>query len=108
MGRIPAASDPFRAIADPGRRRMLDAMLEGEQSVGALTDLLGISQPSVSQHLQVLKEAGLVRERQEGRHRFYRAEAAALRKVAVWIAQYEAFWKGKLDALGRHLARRKN
>lgn len=108
MGRVAASQDPFRAIADPHRRQMLDAMLErGECSVGELTDLLGISQPAVSQHLQVLKLAGLVDERPDGRRRLYRAQARELESVAAWVARYEAFWRRRLGALEAHLARRK-
>lgn len=107
MGRIAASQDAFRAIADPGRRRMLDAMLARECSVVELTDLLSISQPAVSQHLQVLKSAGLVHERKSGRNRFYRARAAELQIVADWISKYEAFWTERLSALGAHLATRK-
>lgn len=108
MGRIAASQDPFRAVADPGRRQMLDAMLTEECSVGALTQLLGISQPAVSQHLQVLKQAGLVTERKAGRNRYYQANAAELQIIADWVAKYEIFWSDKLDALSAHLARRKN
>ena len=87
---------------------MLDAMLErGECSVGELTELLGISQPAVSQHLQVLKLAGLVDERPDGRRRLYRAQARELESVAAWVTRYEAFWRRRLGALEAHLARRK-
>lgn len=108
MGRIAASQDPFRAIADPGRRRMLDAMIERECSVGELTVMMGISQPAVSQHLQVLRLAGLVAERREGRNRFYRAEPSELRRVADWLGKYEIFWTEKLTALTDHLSRRMN
>lgn len=107
MGRIAASQDAFRAIADPGRRKMLDAMLAGECSVGELTELLAISQPAVSQHLQVLKQAGLVSERKAGRNRFYRARASELQVVADWLDKYEVFWAEKFAALSAHLTRRK-
>jgi DNA-binding transcriptional ArsR family regulator len=108
MSYVASHQDPFRAIADPGRRIMLDAMLERERSVSELTQLLGLKQPSVSQHLQVLKLAGLVEERREGRKTFYKAKPAELAQVHSWLAKYEAFWKDKLDALETHLARRMN
>lgn len=108
MGRVSASQDPFRAIADPGRRKMLDAMIERERSVGELTALLGISQPAVSQHLQILRLAGLVCERPEGRNRFYSARPSDLQTVADWLGKYEIFWTEKLAALGDHLARRRN
>jgi len=107
MGRIAASQDPFRAVADPGRRRMLDAMLTQECSVGALTQMLEISQPAVSQHLQVLKQAGLVTERKAGRNRYYRVNAPELQIIADWLSKYEMFWNDKLGALNAHLAGRK-
>jgi DNA-binding transcriptional ArsR family regulator len=86
---------------------MLDHMLTGERTVGELAGILGIAQPSVSQHMSVLRLAGLVDERQEGRRTFYAVRGAALRGVADWIAQYEAFWTERLDALEAHLARQR-
>ena len=104
----PAArtADPFRAIADGGRRLILDALATGECTVSELTALLGISQPAVSQHLQILREAGLVEQRREGRHRHYRVRAEPLRDVHAWVAQYEGFWAARLDALAQHLRRK--
>jgi DNA-binding transcriptional ArsR family regulator len=107
MSRVSPDQDPFRAIADPNRRRMLDHMLSGERTVGELAGILGIAQPSVSQHMTVLKLAGLVDERHEGRRTFYAVRGAALQGVADWIAQYEAFWTERLDALEAHLARQR-
>jgi DNA-binding transcriptional ArsR family regulator len=100
--------DPFRAIADPGRRIMLDAMFAKECTVQEMTALLGISQPSVSQHLKVLKLANLVEERQQGRQRFYRTKPADLSQVVDWVGKYEAFWNQKLDALSAHLHKKIN
>jgi DNA-binding transcriptional ArsR family regulator len=108
MGPIATLQDPFRAIADRNRRVMLDAMLAREHSVTELTALLGISQPAVSQHLRVLKLAGLVAERRKGRNTFYGAEAAQLRVVADWVAQYQVFWSAKLDSLEALVAKRQN
>lgn len=108
MTRVSPDQDPFKAIADPNRRRMLDLMLESERTVGELAGRLGIAQPSVSQHMQVLRLAGLVEERSAGRRTFYRVEAARLREVADWVARYEAFWTDRLDALEAHLARKLN
>lgn len=107
MSRISSDQDPFRAIADPNRRRMLDLMLSGERTVGELTGVLGIAQPSVSQHMAVLRQAGLVDERREGRRTYYAVRAAELRGVAEWLAKYEVFWGEKLDALEAHLARQR-
>ena len=107
MSRVSSEQDPFRAIADANRRRMLDHMLAQERTVGELAGLLGIAQPSVSQHMAVLRLAGLVDERQEGRRTFYSVRAADLRGVAEWIAKYEVFWAERLDALAAHLARQR-
>lgn len=107
MSRVAANQDPFKAIADPNRRRMLELMLAQERTVGFLAEELGIAQPSASQHMQVLRLAGLVDERTEGRRTFYSLRAAELRIVADWIAQYEAFWNERLDALEDHLSQMK-
>ena len=107
MSRVSPEQDPFRAIVDANRRRMLDHMLVQERTVGELAGLLGIAQPSVSQHMAVLRLAGLVDERQEGRRTFYSVRAADLRGVAEWIAKYEVFWAERLDALAAHLARQR-
>jgi DNA-binding transcriptional ArsR family regulator len=107
MAHVAPEQDAFRAIADPNRRRMLDAMLEAERTVGELTQALGIRQPSVSQHMQVLKLAGLVTERRAGRHTFYAARPAELGAVGAWLAKYQAFWSDRLDALDAHLRTRK-
>ena len=108
MTQVSPNQDPFRAIADPNRRRMLDLMLGHERTVGFLADDLGIAQPSVSQHMQVLRLAGLVDARSEGRRTFYSVRPAELHGVAEWIAKYEAFWTGRLDALENHLSRMKS
>lgn len=108
MAQVSPQQDPFRAIADPNRRRMLDAMLERERTVGELTVTLGLRQPTVSQHMQVLKLAGLVSERRDGRQVFYGIRPAELAGVAAWLAKYEAFWPGRLDALEAHLRKRTN
>jgi DNA-binding transcriptional ArsR family regulator len=107
MTHVSPNQDPFRAIADPNRRKMLDLMLSEERTVGFLADHLGITQPSASQHMQVLRLAGLVDARSEGRRTLYSVRAAELRSVADWIAKYEAFWTGRLDALEDHLSRMK-
>ena len=82
---------------------MLDALRDGERSVGALTAMLGVSQPTVSQHLGILRDAGLVRARKAGRQSLYRLEAARLAEVADWVSRYEEFWRSRLAALEAHL-----
>ena len=93
----------FRAIADPTRRAILDRLTGGESPVGALLERFAISQPALSQHLRVLREAGLVSRRSAGRRRLYRLEAAPLKAVYNWVEHYERFWDDKLDRLGRFL-----
>ena len=95
-----AARSVFRAVSDPRRREILDLLADGERSVGDLVESFDISQPAVSQHLRVLREAGLVAERREGRRRMYALRAEGLREVYDWAAHYERFWSEKLDALG--------
>jgi DNA-binding transcriptional ArsR family regulator len=99
----PAHLEVFQAIADPTRRALLDLLREGERPVKSLVERFPISQPAISQHLRVLRQARLVSERRAGRQRFYRLEGEALAQVADWLAHYEEFWKARLAALGRHL-----
>jgi len=103
MGRAKAAEDVFHAVADPTRRTLLDRLVVKELTVMELAESFEMSLPAVSQHLRVLREAGLVRERRDGRHRVYRLEATPLREVADWLSHYERFWRGRLARLGEHL-----
>jgi DNA-binding transcriptional ArsR family regulator len=90
----------FRSLADPTRRAILESLIsDGEQSVRALTDRTHVSQPMVSKHLGVLKDAGLVRDRPEGRSVFYRAEPRGLAPMIDWMKFYRAFWADKFDQL---------
>jgi DNA-binding transcriptional ArsR family regulator len=100
-----SASDVFHAIADETRRALLDRLSCGEEAATALSEAFHISQPAVSQHLKVLRDAGLVAERRVGRYRLYRLQPEALREVADWVSHYEQFWKIKLAALGELLER---
>jgi len=93
----------YAALAEPHRRRILDLLREGEQPVGRLVELVGISQPGVSKHLRVLREAGLVRCRPNGKQRLYGLEPAPLAEVDAWLTPYRAMWADRLDALERHL-----
>jgi DNA-binding transcriptional ArsR family regulator len=90
----------FRSLADPTRRALFERLCrEGELTVGALTAGAGISQPAVSKHLGVLKQAGLVRDRHAGRRTHYRAEAGALAPLTDWTSRMTGFWEGRLDRL---------
>lgn len=90
----------FRALADPTRRTIFERLCrEGEQTVGALTEWAGISQPAVSKHLGVLRQAGLVRDRHEGRRTHYRAQAEALAPLRDWTQDMAGFWHRRFDDL---------
>ncbi|NWF61289.1 MAG: winged helix-turn-helix transcriptional regulator [Fischerella sp.] len=103
MSRPAASADVFVAIADPTRRAILDLLRTGEQPVKQLAEPFAMSLPAISQHLQVLCEAGLVQMRKAGRQRLYRLNPEPLKQISNWIADYEQFWQEKLDALGNYL-----
>ena len=94
---------PFEAIAEPNRRQILDILRCGERPAGELVEATGLSQPGVSKHLKLLREAGLVSVRPDGQRRLYRLEAGELAELDAWLAPFRAFWAGRLDALGDHL-----
>jgi DNA-binding transcriptional ArsR family regulator len=93
----------YTALAEPSRRRILDLLRSGERSVSDLVGRLNLSQPGVSKHLRVLREAGLVEVRPDGRQRWYRLRAQPLAEVDEWLRPYREHWSGRLDALERHL-----
>jgi DNA-binding transcriptional ArsR family regulator len=92
-------------IAEPTRRRILDAVRGGERSVGELVDEVGMHQPGVSRHLKVLRDAGLVEVRQDAQRRLYRLRPEPLMELDAWLEPYRAEWATRLDALERHLQR---
>lgn len=96
----------FRALADPTRRALFERLCrEGENTVAALKAGSGVSQPVVSKHLAVLKQAGLVRGRQDGRHTYYSAQPQALAPLMDWTRQMGRFWEARFDALDDLLKR---
>ena len=101
----------FDVLGDPVRRRILELLAAGEQSSGAVTDVIrdefGISQPAVSQHLRVLREAGFATVRPEGARRLYAVNPHPLQDVDVWLDRFRAFWTPHLDALATEVARGK-
>ena len=103
MPRVLANTDPFHAISEGNRRVLLDVLRNGEQPVGGLVEAAGLSYSLVSQHLKVLLDAGVVARRPEGRQRIYRLEAAPLREVHDWTAEYERFWQERIVRLRNHL-----
>lgn len=82
----------MEAIAEPGRRRILDAVRGGERSVSELVEIVGMHQPGVSRHLKVLRDAGLVEVRREAQRRFYRLRAEPLKELDEWLEPYRASW----------------
>jgi DNA-binding transcriptional ArsR family regulator len=104
---MPRAHDElFRTLADPTRRAIFERLCrEGDQTVGALTAHAGISQPAVSKHLKLLKQAGLVRDHQEGRHTRYSAQSEALAPLIDWAEQMTRFWESRFDDLDDLLKR---
>ncbi|RYE09268.1 MAG: transcriptional regulator [Hyphomicrobiales bacterium] len=96
-----AAEDQlFRTLADPTRRAIFERLCQqGEQTVGALTEQAGVSQPVVSKHLGILKQAGLVRDRPQGRQTHYSARLDALSPLTDWTRQMQGFWEHRIDRL---------
>ncbi|MGA2744261.1 MAG: metalloregulator ArsR/SmtB family transcription factor [Candidatus Sulfotelmatobacter sp.] len=100
------ANDVFKALADPTRRAIFERLArDGEQTVHALTDRAGVSQPAVSKHLTALKRARLVRHRRDGRETHYSAQPQALAPLVDWMTLYGAFWRERFDRLEALLER---
>ena len=93
----------FAVLAEPNRRRILDELAQGERTVNELVDRLSLSQPAVSKHLRVLRDAELVTARVDRQHRRYRLRPERLQELDVWLAPYRRFWAGRLDALETYL-----
>jgi DNA-binding transcriptional ArsR family regulator len=99
MARTPTTHDPFNAVAEPKRRKVLETLGGKELSVNELVAVLGWSQPTVSKHLGVLKKVGLVIERQVGRQRIYRINAEQLKVIHDWLTPFEQLWSERFDRL---------
>jgi len=93
----------FDVLTDASRRRILDLLRDRERSVGELVDELGLSQPGVSKHLRVLRDAGLVKVRIDAQRRWYELDPRPLAEVDAWLAPYRGYWADRLDDLERHL-----
>ena len=93
----------FEVLADPRRRQILEVLRAGERSVNELVECVAISQPGMSKHLKVLREAGFVEVRAVAQRRNYRLRTEPLREVDDWISPYRQMWADRLDALDRHL-----
>jgi len=105
MPAVRRSADPYIALADPTRRRILTLLADHERPVGDLVQRFDVSQPAISQHLKVLREAGVVRVRRDGRQRLYSVDFRRLKAVHDWVSQFETYWSQKLDALDDYLTR---
>lgn len=108
MARASTTSDAFNAVAEGSRRQLLEAIGDGEATVGDLVERLGLSQPQVSKHLGVLRAVGIVLVRTDGRHRWYRVNGPALKPIHDWVRSFERTWNARLDRLDDLLAELKS
>jgi DNA-binding transcriptional ArsR family regulator len=101
-------ADVFEILADPTRRRLVEALRAGERSVSELVDVVDISQPGVSRQLAILEEARFVRVRPDGRRRLYALRPEPFREIDEWMNRYRSLWEARLDRFAAELDRRKN
>ena len=106
MPRASTTSDAFNAVAEPRRREILNYLGPEERAVGDIAVALGLGQPSVSKHLQVLLTVGLVTVRRDGRRTLYRTDANALRPVHEWSGSFAQYWRRQLSRIKEHAERR--
>ena len=97
-------ANTFELLADPTRRRIVEALRGGESAVGALVDRLGMSQPAVSRHLRVLRESGVTSVRKDAQRRLYRLNPERLRELDEWLRPFRPMWEERVDALERTLS----
>jgi DNA-binding transcriptional ArsR family regulator len=102
MPRAATTSDAFNAVAEPRRREILNFLALQERPVGEIVDSLNLEQPSVSKHLRVLREVGLVNVRRDGRRMLYRTNAEAIRPLYEWTSTFERFWRHQLSRIKEH------
>ncbi len=95
----------FGALGDPIRQRIVEMLAEGDREAGDLAAQFDVSRPAVSRHLRVLREAGVVASRQEGRRRVYSLRPESLDEIGQWVAKYRSFWAQRLVALEKHLTK---
>ena len=105
MTYIKRVESVFEIIAEPNRRAILSLLVSSEKSVGEIERHLGMTQPTVSKHLRVLRDAGFVESTVDAQRRLYRLKPEPLQEVDAWLAQFRQFWSAHLDALERHLDR---
>ena len=99
--------DPFETLADPSRRRIVEALRHGERQVGEIVDLASIHQSGVSRHLRILHESGFVSVRPDGQRRLYALRPEPFREIGAWLAGYERLWEKRLDRFGAALEERR-
>ena len=104
-GYVTSVESVFEIIAEPNRRAILSVLAASERSVGEIEQQLQMSQPTVSKHLRVLREAGFVDFTVDAQRRLYRLKSEPFRELDVWLAQFRQFWSSRVDALERHLDR---
>ncbi len=108
MARAATTSDAFNAVAEPRRREILNYLALQERSVGDIVVTLGLEQPSVSKHLRVLRNVGLVHVRREGRQKLYRTNAAAIRPLHEWTSTFERYWRHQLNRVKKRAEAKMN
>lgn len=99
--------DAFQTLADPTRRRIVEALLHGERQVNDIVELAGVHQSGVSRHLRILSEAGFVSVRPDGQRRLYALQPQPFRELERWLAQYRVLWEARLDRFGAALESRR-
>jgi DNA-binding transcriptional ArsR family regulator len=102
-----AATAAFQVLGEPRRLQILDLLRDGERPVGELVDRLGVSQPAVSKHLRIIRDAGLVESRTDAQRRLYRIRPEPLEELDEWLASYRQLWTTHLDRLEEHLDKRR-
>jgi len=108
MARAATTSDAFNAVAEPWRRAILNYIALEERPVGEIVDSLGLGQPSVSKHLRVLLQVGLVNVRRDGRRMLYRTNAEAIRPLHEWTSTFERYWRHQLSRVKERAERKNN
>lgn len=104
---MPVQLSPFETLADPTRRRIVEALAGGERQVGELVEEAGIHQSGVSRHLRILSESGFVSVRPDGQRRFYALRAEPFRELDAWLASYRRLWEARLDRFGAAIEERR-
>ncbi len=99
--------DAFETLADPTRRKIVEALRDGERPVGEIVELAGIHQSGVSRHLRILHEARFVSVRPDGQRRLYALRPEPFREIEAWLAQYRGLWEARLDRFGAALEKRR-